>query len=159
MGRYLVLRLAFVFPGQGAQYVGMGKELASQCISAKEIFERADEALGFHLSRVCFEGPAEELDRTEVTQPAILTVSMAAFEVLKAEGIKPVMVAGLSLGEYSALVAAGVLEFEAAVRLVAQRGRLMQAAVLPGRGMMAAVLGVEPNWWKRLVMRLVDWGG
>jgi [acyl-carrier-protein] S-malonyltransferase len=140
-----MLRLAFVFPGQGAQYVGMGKELVSRYTSAKEIFERADEALSFHLSRVCFEGPAEELDRTEVTQPAILTMSIAACEVLKAEGIRPVIAAGLSLGEYSALTAAGVLDFEAAVRLVAQRGRLMQAAVLPGRGMMAAVLGGEPE--------------
>jgi len=138
-----VVRLAFVFPGQGAQYVGMGKELCEQFTTAREVFERADEALGFKLSRVCFTGPAEELDRTEVTQPAILVASLAAYAVLQAEGVTPCLAAGLSLGEYSALAAAGVLELETAVRLVAKRGRIMQEAVPEGAGMMAAILGLE----------------
>jgi [acyl-carrier-protein] S-malonyltransferase len=137
------MRLAFVFPGQGAQYPGMGKELAEHYPAAREVFERADDALGYLLSRVCFEGPAEELDRTDVTQPAILAASMAALAALRAEGVEPAMAAGLSLGEYSALVAAGALELEDALRLVAKRGRLMQEAVPPGQGMMAAVLGLE----------------
>jgi len=140
-----VLRLAFVFPGQGAQYVGMGRDLAEHFTEAREIFERADEALGYSLSRVCFEGPGQELDRTEVTQPAILATSIAAFEVLKSEGILPYMAAGLSLGEYSALVAAGALDFESALNLVAKRGQIMQKAVAEGRGMMAAVVGLEPG--------------
>lgn len=140
-----MLRLAFVFPGQGAQYVGMGKELAELFAPAREVFARADEILGYKLSRVCFEGPEEELNRTEVTQPAILTTSVAAFEVLKSEGLMPEVAAGLSLGEYSALVAAGAVEFETAVELVVKRGRIMQDAVPEGQGMMAAILGMHES--------------
>lgn len=138
-------RLALVFPGQGAQYIGMGRELANQFASARGIFNRADEALGIKLSNICFGGEVVELNRTEITQPAILTTSIAVWEALKSEGIKPQMAAGLSLGEYSALAAAEVIDFETAVRLVAKRGRIMQEAVPEGQGMMAAVLGLEPE--------------
>jgi len=132
-----------VFPGQGAQYAGMGRDLAGHYQVAREVFQRADNALEYSLSTLCFEGPEEELNRTEVTQPAILTVSIAVWEVMKSLGIKVEMAAGLSLGEYSALVAAGVIELEEAVKLVARRGQLMQEAVPEGRGMMAACLGLE----------------
>ncbi|NSW81984.1 MAG: ACP S-malonyltransferase [Syntrophothermus sp.] len=138
-----MLRLAFVFPGQGAQYVGMGRDLAENFKEAREVFKQADDVLGYSLSRVCFEGPVEELDRTEVTQPAILATSIAAFELLKSRGILPCVAAGLSLGEYSALVAAGALDLESALKLVAKRGRIMQEAVAEGRGMMAAVVGMD----------------
>ncbi|MDX2150126.1 MAG: ACP S-malonyltransferase [Bryobacteraceae bacterium] len=133
-------KIAFLFPGQGSQYAGMGKSLAEQFPVAARVFERADEALGFPLSRLCFEGPEESLKLTENTQPALLTVSVAAYEVLQEQGRRPDFVAGHSLGEYSALVAAGALRFEDAVRLVRQRGRYMQEAVPQGIGAMAAIL-------------------
>ncbi len=136
-------RLAVIFPGQGAQYVGMGRELAQEFPAAREIFDRADEALGVKLSSICFTGEQADLDRTEITQPAILTTSIAVWEVLKEAGISAKMAAGLSLGEYSALVAAGAIDFESAVRLVARRARIMQEAVPEGQGLMAAVLGLE----------------
>lgn len=131
---------ALVFPGQGSQFAGMGRELAASFESAKRVFEEADGALGFGLSSLCFNGPEEELKLTENTQPALLTVSIAAFAVLRDEGISASIVAGHSLGEYSALVAAGALDFSDAVRLVRQRGRFMQKAVPPGVGAMAALL-------------------
>ncbi|MBV8897259.1 MAG: ACP S-malonyltransferase [Acidobacteriaceae bacterium] len=131
---------AFLFPGQGSQYAGMGKSLAHQYQQANMVFEEADDALGFSLSSICFEGPEDELKRTENTQPALLTVSTAAYRVLESLGYRPGIVAGHSLGEYSALVAAGSLRFRDALRLVKNRGRYMQEAVPQGVGAMAALL-------------------
>ena len=131
---------AFLFPGQGSQYAGMGRTLAAEFPAARAIFDEADRALGFSLSNLCFEGPEDQLKLTENTQPAILTVSTAAAAVLKEKGIRPDYVAGHSLGEYSALVAAGALGFSDAVRIVRNRGRYMQEAVPAGVGAMAALL-------------------
>ena len=139
-----MLSVATVFPGQGSQAPGMGKELFDNFPVARQVFEEADAALGFAISRLCFDGPAEELQLTENTQPAILTVSVAAFRAMTEEGINaPAFVAGHSLGEYSALVAAGVLSLSDAVRTVRARGRYMQEAVPVGTGAMAAVIGGE----------------
>ena len=137
-------RIAMVFPGQGSQSPGMGRDLAENFAVAREVFEEADDALGFAISRLCFDGPTEELQLTENTQPAILTVSVAAFRAMKEAGISaPAFVAGHSLGEYSALVVAGVLSLSDAVRTVRARGRYMQEAVPVGTGAMAAVIGGE----------------
>jgi [acyl-carrier-protein] S-malonyltransferase len=135
--------VAFLFPGQGSQAVGMGKELAHNYAVARRTFEEADEALGYKLSRFCFEGPEEKLKLTEITQPAILTASVAAWRVLQDKGLKPDFVTGHSLGEYSAHVAAGTLTFADAVRTVRNRGKYMQEAVPVGVGAMAAVIGME----------------
>jgi [acyl-carrier-protein] S-malonyltransferase len=134
--------LAFLFPGQGSQAVGMGKDLAANYAVARETFDEADAVLGYKLSQLCFEGPEEKLKLTEITQPAILTVSVAAYRVLRAKGIAPGYVAGHSLGEYSAHVAAGTLSFADAVRTVRNRGKYMQEAVPVGEGAMAAILGM-----------------
>jgi [acyl-carrier-protein] S-malonyltransferase len=133
-------KTAFLFPGQGSQYVGMGQTLADAYPAARLVFETADQALGFPISRLCLEGSEEQLKLTENTQPALLTVSIAAFTVLRERGARPDYVAGHSLGEYSALVAAGSLRFTEALRLVHKRGRYMQEAVPPGAGAMAALL-------------------
>ncbi|HKQ07394.1 MAG TPA: ACP S-malonyltransferase [Blastocatellia bacterium] len=137
------MKTAFVFPGQGAQKVGMGQSLIEACAAAKVVFEQADEALGMRLSSLCFEGPEEELRLTENTQPAILATSIAALRCLEAAGARADFVAGHSLGEYSALVAAGALRFEDALRVVRQRGQFMQEAVPAGEGAMAALLGAD----------------
>ena len=134
---------AFLFPGQGAQVVGMGKDFFDTYDLAKKRFTEADEALGYSISKLCFEGPADQLQLTEHTQPAILTVAVIAAELLRAEGIEPEIAAGHSLGEYAALVAAGVLSFQDAVLLVHKRGAYMQEAVPVGEGAMAAVIGLD----------------
>ena len=134
---------AFLFPGQGAQVVGMGKDFFDTYDLAKKRFTEADEALGSSISKLCFEGPADQLQLTEHTQPAILTVAVIAAELLRAEGIEPEIAAGHSLGEYAALVAAGVLSFQDAVLLVHKRGAYMQEAVPVGEGAMAAVIGLD----------------
>ena len=133
--------IAFIFPGQGSQAVGMGKDLAGLYPVARHTFQEADETLGFSVSQLCFEGPEDKLKMTEITQPAILTVSVAASRVLQEKGIVPQYVAGHSLGEYSAHVAAGTIEFTDAVRTVRNRGKYMQEAVPAGQGAMAAILG------------------
>jgi [acyl-carrier-protein] S-malonyltransferase len=135
--------IAFLFPGQGSQAVGMGKELAESHPVARATFEEADDVLGYKLSQLCFDGPEDQLRLTEITQPAILTVSVAAWRVLQEKGLKPDYVAGHSLGEYSAHVAAGTLTFADAVRTVRQRGKYMQEAVPVGVGGMAAILGMD----------------
>ena len=136
--------IAFLFPGQGSQYAGMGKALAENFAVARDVFEEANDALGFDLAGLCFNGPEEDLKLTTNTQPAILTVSVAALRVMAAEtGLVPDYVAGHSLGEYSALVCAGGLGFADAVRTVRQRGAFMQEAVPVGTGAMAAILGLE----------------
>jgi len=138
--------LAFVFPGQGSQYVGMGKELCEQFPVAKQVFSEADEVLGFPLSQLCFVGPEPDLKLTENTQPAILTVSIAALRVLESEtALKPAYVAGHSLGEYSALVCVRAIEFKDAVAVVRQRGKLMQQAVPAEAGAMAVVMGLDTD--------------
>lgn len=136
-------KTAFVFPGQGAQAVGMGKDAYESSPRAKAIFDEADEALGFKLSEIIFEGPDETLKQTAYTQPALLTVSVAMLELLAESGLKPDYVAGHSLGEYSALVAAGVMSFRDAATTVRARGEFMEQAVPGGQGAMAAVLGAE----------------
>ncbi|MGE0593491.1 MAG: ACP S-malonyltransferase [Vicinamibacterales bacterium] len=135
--------IAVLFPGQGSQKVGMGLALAEAFPEARAVFDEADAALGEPLSRLCFEGPDEQLRLTENTQPAILTVSVAAWRVLASRGLRPSRLAGHSLGEYSAHVAAGTLDFADAVRIVRHRGRYMQEAVPVGEGAMAAILGLE----------------
>lgn len=136
-------KMAFLFPGQGAQYVSMGQELAQQHPTFARHFEEASQALGFDLAKLCWEGPEEELKKTANQQPAILTVSVACLALLTEAGVKPDVVAGLSLGEYSALVAAGALSFGEAVPLVRRRGNFMQEAVPMGVGGMAAILGLN----------------
>lgn len=138
-------KLAFIFPGQGSQHPGMGRDLADNFSISKHVFDEADAALGFSLSNLCFNGPEEDLQLTANTQPAILTASVAAFRAFSEKGLKPDFVAGHSLGEYSALVAVGTLSLTDAVKLVRRRGELMQEAVPVGVGAMAAILGIDAD--------------
>src|SRR6202047_246393 len=137
-------KIAFIFPGQASQYPGMGKELAENFPEARAVFDEADKALGFSISQMCFAGSEEDLKQTANTQPAILTCSVAVHRVLAEKGIAPDFVAGHSLGEYSALVAAGAVKFSDAVQLVRKRGQYMQEAVPAGQGAMAAIMGLSP---------------
>jgi len=139
------MKLCFVFPGQGSQYVGMGKEISENFSEARQVFEEASDTLGYDVADIAFNGPSDELNKTFRTQPCILTASIAVQRILTAEGISPAVVAGHSLGEYSALVAAGVLPFRDAVGLTEKRGQFMQEAVPEGKGLMAAILGLPRN--------------
>jgi len=139
------MKVAFVFPGQGAQYAGMGREISEKFPVARAAFDEANSALDFPLSSLCFDGPEEVLKLTENTQPAILATSIAVFRVLEDKGIRPDFVAGHSLGEYTALVAAGALKLGEAAALVRRRGKYMQEAVPVGDGAMAALLGLDPS--------------
>ncbi len=149
-------KIAFVFPGQGSQTAGMGKAVADAYPEAREVFEIADRTLGFELSRICFEGPDSDLQLTENTQPAILATSIAIQRVLGSRGLQPDWVAGHSLGEYSALVAAGSLRLEDALALVRKRGRYMQEAVPVGRGAMAAILGLSAEKVQQLCREVAE---
>ncbi|NMB41600.1 MAG: ACP S-malonyltransferase [Firmicutes bacterium] len=151
-------KYAFIFPGQGAQFVGMGKELASEYPEAGKIFQEADEILGYNLSRIIFQGDDEMLYKTEVTQPAVLTTSVAISSVLEKEGLKPDAVAGLSLGEYSALVCAKALHFSDAILLVQKRAQLMQELIPFGKGGMAAILGLTPEEVKNICNKSLPFG-
>lgn len=137
------MKLAFVFPGQGAQHVGMGKNLYENFDEVKTLYKEASDALGYDVADLSFNGPAEELNKTHRTQPCLLVASIAAYTALESKGIKPDVVAGHSLGEYSALVASSVFSFRDAVKLTEKRGQLMQQAVPEGKGLMAAILGLD----------------
>ncbi|MCP2240375.1 ACP S-malonyltransferase [Thermoanaerobacterium thermosaccharolyticum] len=152
------MKIAFIYPGQGAQYTGMGKEIYDNFSEAREIFEEANDSLGYDIARLCFEGPDEELMKTENTQPAILTVSIALTKVLSNKGIKADVTAGLSLGEYSALVYSGVLSFKDAVKLVKKRGEYMQNAVPIGIGGMAAIIGLDNETVENICCDVKDVG-
>lgn len=138
-------KIGFVFPGQGAQYIGMGKEFYENFEECRKIYDKANELLGFDIKSLIFSGEAKELEITENNQPAILITAIAMFKILEKQGIKPDVVAGLSLGEYSALVTAGVMSLEEAVLLVRKRGKYMSEAVEPGKGAMAAILGLKAD--------------
>ena len=155
-------KIAFLFPGQGAQFVGMGRELYAELPSARALFDRADQVLGTDLTRVCFDGPSEALNATDVSQPALFVASLAALESLKATSPDVVTecqgAAGLSLGEYTALVFAGAIEFEAGLKLVRLRGQAMQAAAVATTSGMASVLGLEENLVDELCVRAQPFG-
>lgn len=151
-------KIAFVFPGQGAQYVGMGKEIYDSYDIAKEIMDKSTDVLGFDLKEKVFAGTEEELKQTEITQPAIVMVSTAISELLKSKGISPDSVAGLSLGEYSALVASGALDYDKALNLVRKRGKFMEEAVPLGKGAMAAIIGQEKSTIEDIVSELKPQG-
>lgn len=151
------MKFACVFPGQGSQSIGMMSEFIEQYSEVKDLFARASDALGYDLSKIIADGPAEELNKTECTQPAMLTAGVAAWKVLRMNTeLKPALLAGHSLGEYTALVCSGALKFEDAVKLVAERGRLMQNAVPDGVGAMAAILGLDDDQVKSICTNASD---
>ncbi|AEF17394.1 MULTISPECIES: ACP S-malonyltransferase [Thermoanaerobacterium] len=152
------MKIAFIYPGQGAQYTGMGKEIYENYAEAREVFEEANDALRYDITRLCFEGPDEELMKTENTQPAILTVSIALTKVLSKRGLKADVTAGLSLGEYSSLVYSGVLSFKDAVKLVKKRGEYMQNAVPIGIGGMAAIIGLDNEVVENICYNIREFG-
>ena len=137
--------IGFLFPGQGSQFVGMGKDLFESVPQVQRLYREASEVLGYDLEKLCFEGPADQLNQTEFTQPALLVTSLAAFDLVKNGPLIPGFVAGHSLGEYTAIVAAGGLEFQDAVELVHKRGRYMAEAVVPGTGLVSAILGLSAS--------------
>ncbi len=153
-----MMKLAIVFPGQGAQYAGMGKDLSENFSIAEEVFDTANRVLGYDIKKLCFEGPEDELIKTEITQPAILTMSIAAYKVLESKGVKPDVTAGLSLGEYCSLVVSGSLDFKDAVKLVSKRGKYMQDTVPQGMGGMAAVIGLDRATVEHICKEAADTG-
>jgi len=163
LGEIRSMKTAFLFPGQGAQVVGMGADIARSYDRAADIFKKANEILGFDLSGICFEGPAEELNSTAISQPAIFTTSAAVLEVLRTESptgsLQPDVTAGLSLGEYTALYAAGVFSFEDALVLVNKRGRAMQAAAEKEGGAMVSIIGLDEDKVRQLCLDIIETGG
>lgn len=150
--------IAFVFSGQGSQYIGMGKELYDNFIICRDVFDKADKILDFPISKLCFEGNKEELDKTENTQPAILTLSYSIFKLLCEKNIKPKAMAGFSLGEYSALVCANVIDFENGLELIRKRGKFMDEAVPNNKGTMAAIIGIDEDKVREVVNECKEFG-